>query len=304
MTCRRGARLFLFTIILGFAFQAQAQPVQVQAGFVVDSVVIGDEVPYYLTARYPQNLQLVFPDSTFSFQPFEFQKKKYLTTETRDSISYDSAVYIVSTFEIDTVQYLQLPVFVLHQNDCTAVFSNMDSVRLKELVTFPLPDTLRAENLPLLSDTEYRAVDWLLNYPVLSYVLGGLLVLASVGWLIFGKRIRKHYAVKRLQKQHALFLGAFNTYAGQIQQSFSSAVAESTVTLWKKYMEGLDAKPYTKLTTKEAARLLNDSTLSNHLRIMDAAVYGHDTNVTEPLHVLRSHAEKIFQQKLEQVNHG
>jgi hypothetical protein len=294
-------------LVLLFCLQVSgvcAQSVTVRAGFAADSVVVGDEVPFFLSATYPQKLNVVFPDSAFSFMPFEYQRKKFFSTRTVDSTSYDSTVYYLSTFEVDSVQYLQLPVFVLHPTDCTTVLSNRDSIHLKELVTFPLPDTLKAENLPLLSDTEYRAVDWLLNYPVLLYVGGALIMLVVVGWLLFGKRIRKHFMVKRLLKHHAQFNESFNRNLQKIQQGFSVVIAEHTIGLWKTYMEQLDAKPYTRLTTKETALLLNDSTLSEPLRTIDAAVYGHKTNVLQPLQQLREYAEKTFQQKLEKVTHG
>jgi hypothetical protein len=299
-----GMRIVLPLLFSLIGLVASAQNVTVRAGFVADSIVIGDEVPFYLTATYSQNLNILFPDSTYAFLPFEYQRKKFFATRTADSVSYDSAVYYLSTFEVDTIQYLQLPAFVLHSTDCTIVYSTIDSIRLKELVTFPLPDTLKAENLPLLSDTHYRAVDWLLNYPVLLYGGGGLLVLLVAGWLIFGKRIRRHFIVKRLLKQHDSFNQSFNSYLQQIQQGFSATVAENTLGLWKKYMELLDTKPYTRLTTKETALLLNDTSLSEPLRTVDAAVYGHNTDVLQPLQQLREHAEKTFQQKLEQVTHG
>lgn len=278
--------------------------VKITSGFIPDSVIVGDHAAYYLTATYPKKLQVLFPDSTFSFQPFEFEKKKYFTTQTSDSISYDSAVYTLSTFEVDLVQYLQLPVFILHQQDCTTLLSLRDSVILKQLVTIPLPDTLKAENLPLISNTAYEPVAWLLNYPLLLIIGGVLLILSVVSWIIFGKRIRKHFALKRLQKEHALFMHSFNEQLDLLKQQFSPQHAERILLLWKRYMETLDAKPYTKLTTKETALLLEDKTLGNQLRTVDAAVYGNNKNVEEPLFQLRNFAVNTFQQKLDRVSHG
>lgn len=278
--------------------------VKVTSGFIPDSVVVGDHAAYYLTATYPKKLQVLFPDSTFSFQPFEFEKKKYFTTQTSDSLSYDSAVYTLSTFEVDLVQHLQLPVFILHQQDCTTLLSLRDSVILKQLVTIPLPDTLKAENLPLISNTAYEPVAWLLNYPLLLIITGVLLIVIVVGWIIFGKRIRKHFTVKRLQKEHATFMQTFNEQFDLLKQQFSPHNTERILLLWKRYMETLDARPYTKLTTKETALLLEDQALGMQLRRVDAAVYGNNRNIEEPLFELRNVAVNTFQQKLDRVTHG
>ena len=65
----------------------------VHGRFESDSVSIGEEVPYTLAARYSRNQQVLFPDSSFSFAPFEFSRKKYYTTKTSGTTSYDSVVY-------------------------------------------------------------------------------------------------------------------------------------------------------------------------------------------------------------------
>jgi hypothetical protein len=294
--------VFLFASLL--ATRSTAQSVTVRSGFVPDSVTIGDKAAYYLTATYPRKLTVLFPDTTYSFQPFEFQSKKYFPTKTRDSISYDSTIYFLSTFEVDSVQYLQLPVFILHQQDCTVLSSTRDSVILKQLVTFPLPDTLKAENLPLKTNTDYEEVSWLLNYPLLLIMVGILVLALILVWIFFGKKIRKHFAVKRLQKEHTRFLESYNQKAEAIRNLFSAKSTEDLLSLWKKYMEGIDARPYTKLTSKETALLLQNEGLGNQLRQLDAAIYGHNTNVLESVENLRQHATQRFQQKLEEVTHG
>lgn len=293
--------LFLLLLVAGQSLSAQ---VTIRSGFIPDSVVIGDEAAYYLTASYPKKLHVLFPDSTYSFQPFEFLKKHYFTTQTRDSISYDSAVYMVSTYEVDKVQRLQLPVYVLHQKDCTAFYSSPDSVILQELVTQPLPDSLKAENLPLVSNTAYTPVDWLLNYPLLAYIGAGLLILVLLAWLLFGKKIRKHFALKRLRKQHEFFVKSFGDQMGSLKQQFSPRQTEQALSNWKYYMESLDTRPYPKLTTKETISILQNQTLGDYLHTLDTAIYGNNTHVEEPLLQLREHAIKTFQQKLEQVLHG
>jgi hypothetical protein len=303
----RFVEIFTHRIVLAFLLtlpHTLTAQVVVRSGFLQDSVVIGDQINYYLTATYPKKLQLLFPDSTYTFQPFEFIRKQYFTTQTHDTISYDSAIYTLSTFEVDLVQSLQLPVSVLHQQDCTTFLSIRDSVFLQELVKQPLSDTVKAENLPLISNTAYEPVDWLLNYPLLSYIGAGMLILSIAVWLIFGKKIRKHFMIKRLRKQHENFVNSFTEQVEVLRQRFTPLQTEQALSNWKYYMESLDEKPYARLTTKETAALLQNEGLANYLRLVDTAIYGRNQQVEESLLHLREHATKTFQQKLEKVAHG
>ncbi|MEJ7644480.1 MAG: hypothetical protein WKF87_07780 [Chryseolinea sp.] len=292
---------FLFSIC---AFSnAAAQEVNVRSGFFADSVTIGEVTAFYLSARYPANLDILFPDSSFNFAPFEYDRKVYFPTETKDGKSYDSAIYYLSTFEVELVQSLSLPVFQLNSKDSTLVSSPRDSIRLQEYVK-DLPDTVTVKNLPLMASTAYEDVPHMFNYPVLFIVVGSLLVVSIVGWLLFGKRIRRHYRIKRLHKSHQKFLETYSGQMEQIKQAFSTGTTENALVHWKKYMEQLESKPYTKLTTRETTRLDNNEPLGKNLHNLDGAIYGHNTNVIESLEHLKSFANQRFAMKLKEVKHG
>lgn len=292
-------------VIISASHIANAQ-VTLRSGFVEDSLLIGDEVSYYLTATYPAKLKLLFPDSTFAFQPFEFQRKKFFTTVTQDSSSYDSTIYFLSTFEVDKVQLLQLPAFILHEKDCTIVLANLDSIHLKELVKIPLPDTLKATNLPLISNTAYEPVDWLLNYPIILYLLVGILIVSILAWLFFGKRIRKHFELKKLQRTHTQFLQVYDKRSEKLKTFFSKQDLERQLTDWKKYLENFNTIPYTKLTTKEIVAKVMDEEMGESLRRIDKAIYGwhEDISIEEPLLSLRNQAIKKFNEALNRITDG
>ncbi len=296
---------YLFTYLLSVCAIADlaGQEVKVRAGFFADSLAIGDVTAFYLTARYPANLDILFPDSTFSFAPFEYDRKVYFPTETNEGKSYDSVVYYLSTFEILPVQSLSLPVFQLNQMDCTLVASRRDSIRLQEYVK-GLPDTLSVKDLPLKVSTAYLQVPYSFNYPVLMILLGVLLFISVLVWLVFGKRIRQHYHLKRLHKTHQKFLETYSGQMEQVRHAFSTNATETALFNWKKYMEQLESKPYTKLTTRETTRLENHEPLEKNLHNLDGAIYGHNTNVIESLEHLKSFANQRFAKKLEEVKHG
>lgn len=278
--------------------------VEVSGGFIQDSTKIGIPFNYYLTARYPSNLQVLFPDSTWKFEEFEFYQKKYFPTVTQQGESYDSAVYTLLTFEVDEMQYLALPVFQLQKADCTYHIPPRDSIVLSLLVTEPVPDSLSAQDLPLKTNTGYQRVFFLFNYPILLIVLISLLVIAVAVWLIFGKRIRKHFRLKRLNGNHQKFLQTFSTHIQQLQAQFSPEQTERALFLWKKYIENLDGKPYTKLTTRETLMLETDTRLRESLPLLDKAIYGHNNLVLEPLNQLKTLAEEKFGKKVEEISHG
>jgi hypothetical protein len=280
-----------------------AQEVTVRGGFFLDSLKIGDQTGFYLTAKYPSKLNIIFPDSTYNFSPFEYERKRYFPTQTIQGESYDSVVYYLSTFEVDRVQTLSLPVFQLNPQDCTKFTSPQDTILLMELVK-NLPDTLTAENLPLRVNTIYENVSYLFNYPILIISIAVLLVGSIIVWFVFGKKIIQHFRLKKMLKAHQKFLDTYSAEVDAIKTAFSAVTTESALSLWKKYMENLEARPYTKLTTRETMQLENNDVLGRNLHAIDGAIYGHSTAVIESLENLKQFADQRFSKKLEEVKHG
>jgi hypothetical protein len=300
VTFRYALAIGLFVASFGFSI---GQDVNVRGGFFLDSLRVGDQTGFYLSATYPSNLNIIFPDSTFNYHPFEFNEKKYFPTQTTNGKSYDSVIYYLSTFEVDRVQRLSLPVFQLNPQDCTIYTTDVDTVLLTELVK-DMPDTLTAQNLPLRVNTIYEDVPYLFNYPILFISLGVLVVVASVGWIFFGKKIKRYFKLKKMSKAHVQFLETYNRHVETIKSAFSSTHTEHALAYWKKYMEALEARPYTKLTSRETSQLENNETLGKNLHSIDGAIYGHNTTVVESLENLKHYADQKFAKKLEEVKHG
>ncbi len=300
---RRTILIKLF-VLFGLYQFSWAQQVSVQAGFVQDSARIGDRVDFFLTARYPSQLTVLFPDSTFNFAPFDFSRKKYFPTRTRQGESYDSVVYELYAFEVAELQRLTLPIFVVQERDCTRYVPPRDSLVMVSLLPGPVPDTVSAQDLPLKVNTFYQNVTKILNYPLVTIVLISLLILAVAGWLIFGKRIRKHYRVKKLIRNHNKFMESFTAMVQQIKSQFAPTQTETALSQWKKYLEELEQKPYTKLTTRETIQLEQDEQLGKSLHLLDKAIYGNYTAVYDPLQHLQQIAESRFIKKLAEVKRG
>ena len=138
-----------------------------------------------MTARYSRDLSIIFPDSLFNFSPFEFEGKEYYTTKTDSTESLDSVVYYLSTFEIDSIQYLSLPIFQMKGKDTLRYFTTRDSVFLVELIQ-QLPDSV-----VLKENTAYLNIPTVFNYPYFLIGIVLLIVIVIAVLLIFGGRIKK-----------------------------------------------------------------------------------------------------------------
>jgi Tfp pilus assembly protein PilE len=295
----------IITLLVAVTIHTAAftQQVTVNGGFLSDSIKIGEQTAFYLATHYPRNVVVLFPDSTHKFTHFEYERKIYFSTQTTDSISVDSAVYFLTTFEIDRIQYLNLPVYIINKKDCTVYRSATDSLLITQLVQ-QVPDSINIDKLPLKMNTAYQKVFFQFNYMVGLIIIAVLIILGIAAWLIFGKRIVRYFKVKKLLQKHAEFIESYTNTIGTLKSTFSTATTESALSQWKKYMEHLEAWPYTKLTTREILRLENDKTLGEKLSAIDMAIYGHNTAVVDPLEELKTIADQRFTKKLEEVNHG
>ncbi len=294
----------LASLVCLFTVPAIAQNnIRLNAGFLADSLKIGEETAFYLSAHYPREATVLFPDSTSAYFPFEYLRKEFFPTVTRDSVSKDSAVYYITTFEVERVQYLYLPVYHVMAEDCTAYYSPTDSVLITQMVS-SVPDSVGVAALPLLMNTTYEPVRHEFNYIFLIAGIGVLVVIALVVWIIFGKQIRRYFRSRTLIRNHAAFVTKYDAVLSQLETASSAGNIESALSVWKRYMEQLEARPYSKLTTRETLVLLRDETLGNNLRQVDRAIYGHGAMLVEPLASLRAFADQRFNKKLEEVKHG
>lgn len=298
-------RIAILLILLSYARSGfgQTENVQIKGYFKTDSVRLGEPIDYFLIANYPRTWQVLLPDSTFNFFPFEFQKKHYSHTKTEKDISTDSVVYTLTTFEIDSMQFLALPAYVVQSTDCTIFQSQSDTVFFSHLIT-QLPDSLSAEQLPLRTNTSYNPVSWLFNYPLFSIIGGVILILIIIVWLVFGKKIKKHFLVKRLNKNHESFMREYDAHIEKLKTGFTVENAEKSIIVWKNYMEELLRKPYTKFTTRELKSLEQDENLYSSLATIDRAIYGRmNPNSLESFIVLREYSQTKFTKKLEELTH-
>ena len=262
---------------------------------MADSVEIGKPISYTLSYRHLPAEEVFFPDTTYNFYPFELLKRSYLPTETDKRGSLDSVIYTFVTFDINKVQKLNLPIYVLSKKDCTAVFSSPDSVFLKEMIRGNL------QNLSLKSETKIVPLEQETNYPKLVGYLFGLFMVGFIIYGFFGKFIRKQYRLFLFQRRQKDFL---NTYKRLTKGTLNADNLGKALVLWKKHLQWLSKKPYSSYTTKEIIDQLPNERLEEALRDVDSAIYGGILSTQMPfaMNVLQEKAIEIYKNRRQELS--
>lgn len=286
--------VFLCTIHLN------AQEITVRGGFIEDSLLIGQDVNFWMASSYPPDLEMVFPDSLYTFSPFEFSDKTYFPTKIKGGLAYDSTVYTIQSFEIDQVQYLKLPAIILNGTDSIVMETPLDSIFLTELAPVVTDSTKLKTNL------DYQAVDRQFNYPLMYYILGGLAVLIIILLLIFGKRILKWLKLRRLRMQYEQFSEVFNSYITKLKVDPEPELAERALVFWKNYQQRLDKVPFSVMTTKEILSYDFAKELDKPLTSIDRVVYGKrvQENVFQDFQQIDEFTQDRYSTKVEEIKDG
>ncbi|QNF34559.1 hypothetical protein HUW51_18170 [Adhaeribacter swui] len=239
--------------------------------FLQDSVKIGQPVRYMLCYKHVPNQEIILPDSTFSYAPFEFVSKTYYPTRTRGNISTDSVIYTLRTFDLGKVQRLQIPVLILQNGTTQPLKPAPDSIFLQELVTL-----LPSDSLMLKANTQLIPVNPHFNYPYAFVALGVILLLALGVWGIFGRRIIINFNLYKLKNDHNAFVSRYNTHIERFNRVQSLENIEKAITLWKNYLTRLEGSAINSFTTKEIAQFYGeDEDVTTALKLFDKAIYGN-----------------------------
>jgi len=292
---------FTATLLLLLAGQASfGQVLSPSGSFTKDSLKIGEEVDYSLSIRYPRNIDVVFPDSTYSFLPFEFISKTSFPTKSDSLYSFDSAVYTFATFEVDSLQLMNLPIFMVTDGDSLAIRPGSDSIYLVHVVK-SIPDSIS-----MIENTDYSNVKLGFNYPYLIVVITTLAIVSFIVLMVFGKTIRKKITLYRLKRMHKLFMEKFNSALRELGSDNDYRYFEHLLVDWKGYMEKLNKSPYTKLTSQEIQDVYPDGKLNDSLQTIDKAIYGHFkvSELPGSFDYLRRVSEDSFHTKTEEIRNG
>ena len=281
----------LFLLLCHPVFSQQLKP---EGIFMEDSIRIGDPVPYSLSFSYPREFQVIFPDSSFDFSPFEVSSREYFPTRSDSARSFDSAVYYLSTFEIDLIQKLTVPVYLISDQDSTMIETDVDSIFFKPTV-LQIPDSIA-----LKENTTHNALTIEFNYPLFITLGFALLVILTIIYILFGTSLRKNLRKYLMNRDHRKFISSYDKSVEKASKSMDPESILKAIVLWKKYMEKLADIPYSSLTTKELKAYDSKVERLELLRSLDRSIYGGNvgSDVPDHLNQLRTEAEITFNERL------
>jgi hypothetical protein len=294
-----GKRILIVIVFL-LVTEAFGQAIEPKGRFIQRTSKIGEEILYSFSVRYPRSVNLIFPDSTFNYEPFEYSGRGYFTTKSDSISSFDSAVYKLATFEIDTIQFLQLPVYVISDTDCTAVYSQPDSIIFEDVIK-EIP-----QQPEMMVDAHFTKVRKAFNYPYFLAGTGILLLLIFIIMIFFGKSIHKAWRLYLMRKAHKSFTQRFFGLMRDVSSNNPSKSPEQVLSAWKKYMEKLEKAPFTKWTTKEITAFHSEGELKDKLRAIDRSIYA-DQNIKDLFNAfdfLMKYSTTRYNFKLEEVKNG
>lgn len=293
-----GSRRSLLCALGLLAQSALAQPPQPVGRFRQPTTQIGAVVEYELTFRHDPALEVIFPDSSADFKPFEYVGQQYSPTRTRRGQSLDRAVYRLRTFALDARQQLSLPVLVLRGRDSLVLRTPPAAVRLRfsaPLAASDQPPVLRATTVLVPVESRF-------NYPYWLAALGAVLGLSGALVLVFRRRLRLRYQRYKLRKNHAYFLAQYARHIERFALSRSITNMERAITLWKNYLTRLEDSNLNSLTTREIeSHYQHHPAVSQALRVADRVIYGNLLDEDESPEIdlafeqLRDFAEERYQ---------
>lgn len=284
---------------LAFIINLFGQQIEPKGKFLQDSMAIGEPVKYSLSIHYPADFQVLMPDSLYDYAPFEYSKKQFSPTKTDSIRSFDSVVYTLTSFEIDKVQKLKLPVFIVQGDDSTAVYAKTDSIYLEEQIQ------VVSDSLQMKTDAIITKLDKDFNYPYLiAFVIAiGIVVLLVI--LFFGKKLRKKWQVWRLNKRHKKFRISFESKLSSVGDMQVEKI-EKLLYTWKKHAEYISKSPYAKLTSKEINQMQQNEELYENLKSIDRTIYSSKgrENATEAFQFLLHYANVILEERIKAITDG
>lgn len=288
---------YLTFFILLLALPALSQPV---GHFLDDTIEVGRPFRYALTMRHRAVQDVFYPDTSRHFAPFLVQSVAVFPTKTVNQVSTDSAVYTLVSFEVSRARVLQVPVYLANGADCTALLSSPDTVFLRSVVLASArPDTLK-----LATDAVLTPLPQEFNYAYLAVAVVAMGVLAAAIYILFGSLLRQRWQRYLLARSHTRFLTRYTQLTRNLGPESTGDTTNQAIVNWKKYLERLEKKPYTSLTSSEIAERIGDARLADALRETDRMIYGGSFTDQSPLalRVLLDVAVSAYQRRRQAIN--
>lgn len=254
-------------LLMAFSLTGNSQNIEVEGYFLQDSAKIGERVPYILKAKYGKGYNVVFPDSTYDYSPFELLEKKTYITYTNEGVTIDSAVYYISNFSLDPVTEFSLPVFEIFKYDSLEHRPNEAGLALT-LTIDQIP-----QELSFRENNVYQPIEMEFNYPLWISVMLAVLVLVGLIAFFFGTTLRRKWEIYLEKKKYRRFIKRWEKAEKAFASNPDMDHADELLGLWKTYMEHLKNRPFRDWTTTEISDFLKNKEIIKDFREIEMIIY-------------------------------
>lgn len=206
-------------------------------------IMVGKPFRAQLEVTHPAEMVVIFPDTGGGFFPFELNKRFPEPTRVSDGIATDFVIYELWSWNVDSLQTLQLPVQYIDKNDTLSLLSNAEI--LEFIPTLPTDnDSLKYKRIENIADVS-EPIAW----GAWSIVLGALIVISLLLGIFLYNPVRKWFRRRRIEREWKKYLNRLQL-VGKIKDQEDVYLLE-LAKVWKGYLDRDWKRGLGSLSTRE-----------------------------------------------------
>ena len=252
--------LILSLLILQSSYSLNAQKIEYKGYFIKENKTIGDTIYFISTINYPKNIEIIQPDSSNNYKTFEYIDKLIFPSLKIEDRILDSTIYLLRTFNTDTIQSLKLSSYIINNNDSLKITSTEDNLIISNQIQ-KIDQSLKVKYNTILSK-----INKLINYKYVTYIIAVILLIIGLTYILFGKKIIIFFKIHRLKKAFKSFENKFEKQQIIYKKEKSKNEIEKLLIIWKVFMEFISNKTYLSSTTKEIKKFNNNKKIITSLK--------------------------------------
>ena len=292
--------LILSLLILQSIYSLNAQKIEYRGYFIKENKTIGDTIYFISTINYPKNIEIIQPDSSNDYKTFEYIDKLIFPSLKIEDRVLDSTIYLLRTFNTDTIQSLKLSSYIINNNDSLKITSTEDNLIISNQIK-KIDQSLKVKYNTILSK-----INKLINYKYVTYIITIILLIIGLAYILFGKKIVIFFKIHRLKKAFKSFETKFQKQQMIYRKEKSKNEIEKLLIIWKVFMEFISNKTYLSSTTKEIEKFNSNKKIISSLKGFDKNIYSPNKNILESKDInnLFNEAKHNFNVKLKNIKNG
>mgnify|MGYP001224624824 FL=1 len=292
--------LILSLLIVQSTYSLNAQKIEYKSYFIKENKTIGDTIYFISTINYPKNIEIIQPDSSNDYKTFEYIDKLIFPSLKIEDRVLDSTIYLLRTFNTDTIQSLKLSSYIINNNDSLKITSTEDDLIISSQIK-KIDQSLKVKYNTILSK-----INKLINYKYVTYIIAIILLIIGLTYILFGKKIVIFFKIHRLKKAFKSFETKFQKQQIIYKKEKSKNEIEKLLVIWKVFMEFISNKTYLSSTTKEIEKFNSNKKIIGSLKEFDKNIYSPNKNTlkSKDINNVFNEAKHNFNVKLKNIKNG